>query len=335
MPPNKMTALLVDDSKLSRNLLKHYVFSEFGDVEILEEANGNDGLKTFLEREPHITFLDLTMPGMNGFEFLKSLTGSNKKGKIAVLSADTQDISRENALALGADYFISKPIKNQLARISSIVNSIRSQLGLKAASLTEWQKNALVKIFSSATSKAAETLSSVIGTTVEISIPSVDLVEHESLDSHLRENFTPDEKLVVLRQPFGGNFQGYAFLIFNEKEAKDLVRTISDIPDADGSEEAERDAMLEIANILMGSCVGAFGNTVEMPLTLYPPVKTEGKISLVDDIPVDKMMMYALVAKGNLVFREKNIQRTLGIVTSISSMKILMEFLDEMLKTKQ
>jgi len=336
MPPKKMVAMLVDDSKLSRNLLKHYVFSEYADVEILEEANGNDGLKTYLEREPHITFLDLTMPGMNGFEFLQKLRETGKKGKILVLSADTQEISRQTALALGADYFISKPIKNQLPKISSIVNSVRSQIGLVAVQLTDWQKTALVKIFNTASSKAAETLSSIIGTPVEISIPNVEIVEHQALDAHLKEKFDGKEKLVVLRQPFGGNFHGYAFLIFNEREVKEIVRVINDIPgDANASDAAENDSILEIANIIMGSCVGAFGNSVDMPLTLYPPTQTDGNVSLIDDKTADPMLMrYALVAKASLVFKDKGIEKAIAIVTSISSMKVLMTYLDEMLKGK-
>jgi two-component system, LytTR family, response regulator len=68
-----ITAILVDDEPLARKLLKEYL-QDFPDVMIVGECkNGKQAVKAINENEPDLVFLDIRMPGMDGFKVLEHL----------------------------------------------------------------------------------------------------------------------------------------------------------------------------------------------------------------------------------------------------------------------
>jgi two-component system LytT family response regulator len=69
----KYKALIIEDEKPARDLLKAYL-EEFDQVELLGEYdNGFDGLKAVNELQPDVIFLDVQMPKLSGFEMLEVL----------------------------------------------------------------------------------------------------------------------------------------------------------------------------------------------------------------------------------------------------------------------
>ncbi len=331
MAVKKMTALLIDDSKLSRNLLKHYIFSEYDDVEIIEANNGQAGLAIYFEQKPQLTFLDLTMPEMNGFEFLQAVKEKGKQGRLCVLSADVQEVSRTTALALGADFFVAKPIKTQLVKINNIVDQCRADLGLSSIHLTAEQNDAIGEIFNIGAGKAADSLSKLTGLAITLAIPQVELVERSSLTATLRERFSLTGKVVTLQQAFKGDFHGMAFLILGPDKLRELVGLILRGEADPTDEEVFRDSAHEIGNIIISSCMSAFGNTVETPLTLFPPMMVEAEEDILTGNGGDPAFMrFALVARTGLTIKERDIQGFLVLVISVGSMKLLLTCLEKM-----
>ena len=69
----KLRTIIVDDEPLALKLLRT-VLSEISDVEIVAEcSNGKQAVEAATELEPELIFLDIQMPGMNGFDVIKSL----------------------------------------------------------------------------------------------------------------------------------------------------------------------------------------------------------------------------------------------------------------------
>jgi two-component system, LytTR family, response regulator len=69
-----MTAIIVDDEKHCREVMVHLLQRYCGDVKILANcANGPEVLAVLEKGSPDVLFLDIEMPGMNGFELLKQI----------------------------------------------------------------------------------------------------------------------------------------------------------------------------------------------------------------------------------------------------------------------
>ena len=68
---NKITAIVIDDETLARELIKKFI-SHHQDIEIVSEcSNGFEAIKKINEQKPDLIFLDIQMPKINGFEMLE------------------------------------------------------------------------------------------------------------------------------------------------------------------------------------------------------------------------------------------------------------------------
>ena len=69
----KMTAVIVEDSRLARNELKELI-NEYSQIEIIGEAeNVNKAYQILMSTFPQLLFLDINMPKKDGFELLEML----------------------------------------------------------------------------------------------------------------------------------------------------------------------------------------------------------------------------------------------------------------------
>ena len=71
-----LKVILIDDERLARNELKR-LLQEFPDIEVIGEAtNADEGIEKIETLSPDVIFLDIQMPGKNGFEMLTELEKS-------------------------------------------------------------------------------------------------------------------------------------------------------------------------------------------------------------------------------------------------------------------
>jgi two-component system, chemotaxis family, chemotaxis protein CheY len=99
--------LVVDDSMVARKILIRSFPKEW-EVEVAQASGGEAALSACLEAPPEVMFLDLNMPGLDGYGVLKALQG-NALPAIIVVSADIQPLARERVFAMGARAFVKKP----------------------------------------------------------------------------------------------------------------------------------------------------------------------------------------------------------------------------------
>lgn len=104
-----VSLLIVDDSPISRKIIRKLLPP--GDYDIREAGNGIDCLKLYHQAKADMVFLDLTMPGMDGFETLARLRALDPKAKVVVVTADIQSGSQTRVLDMGALLVIAKPPK--------------------------------------------------------------------------------------------------------------------------------------------------------------------------------------------------------------------------------
>lgn len=109
--------LVVDDSKSSRKVNLAMVRELLGDqVTCLEASGGEQALAILTSQEVDVVLLDLTMPGISGFDVLAEMRAKHLHGRVIVVSADIQRLAKERVASLGATGFIDKPIKIEALR---------------------------------------------------------------------------------------------------------------------------------------------------------------------------------------------------------------------------
>lgn len=102
--------LVVDDSSMSRKLTIR-AFPDDWDAEISQASGGQEALDSIERGLGHVVFLDLTMPGMSGFDVLAEIRRRGLDCFTIVVSADVQPKAEEQARQLGAMAFVRKPVK--------------------------------------------------------------------------------------------------------------------------------------------------------------------------------------------------------------------------------
>ncbi len=100
--------LLADDSSAARLFLKACIPKDRG-YQLIEAVDGQDAVSKFKENSPDITFLDLTMPALDGYGALQEIRKVDGSAVVVVLSSNIQKKSVERVIDSGAFSFIQKP----------------------------------------------------------------------------------------------------------------------------------------------------------------------------------------------------------------------------------
>ena len=104
----KETVLLIEDSRSTRYVYRDYL--EKHEFQVLEAANGKNGIKILNEKNPDIVVLDLILPDIHGLEVLKQIR-LNKKTKdvpVLVLTDVKEAENIQKTMNLGANYYAYK-----------------------------------------------------------------------------------------------------------------------------------------------------------------------------------------------------------------------------------
>jgi two-component system, chemotaxis family, protein-glutamate methylesterase/glutaminase len=125
-------ALVIDDSAYNRVTLTRMLESEPRIRVVGTAVNGEDGIKQAMKHRPDVITLDLEMPIMDGFAFLRWLMANLPTAVIAV-SSRSSDRSVFKALELGAIDFIAKPG----GRVSPRLEEIQRDLVAKVMQVVE------------------------------------------------------------------------------------------------------------------------------------------------------------------------------------------------------
>jgi two-component system chemotaxis response regulator CheY len=106
-----MNVLVVDDSVTMRKIVVLALGKN--DMTIVEAENGKQALDLVGKNSFDLMILDINMPELSGMEFLKELKKTPHAGKVPIimLSTHTEKEIQDEALALGAKAFMTKPFQ--------------------------------------------------------------------------------------------------------------------------------------------------------------------------------------------------------------------------------
>jgi DNA-binding response OmpR family regulator len=141
------TILVVDDKRELRIMVKSYL--EVEGFRVVTAENGREALFVARESKPDLILLDLMMPEMGGFEFLRAWS-READTPIIVLTAKLEEQDKVLGLELGADDYVTKPfsLRELTARIRAVLRRMEKSMSepelLRAGDLTLDQSRRLV-----------------------------------------------------------------------------------------------------------------------------------------------------------------------------------------------
>ncbi len=109
----ELTALVVEDSPTMRQLLV-YALQRIPDMKTVEAGDGVDALKQLANGvKPNIILTDINMPIMDGLKLVQRVRADDNMRDVPIVIITTEGGAedRARALALGANAYITKPIK--------------------------------------------------------------------------------------------------------------------------------------------------------------------------------------------------------------------------------
>jgi DNA-binding response OmpR family regulator len=126
--PARPRILVVDDESDLISVLRFGL--EIEGFEVLDAADGEEGLRLAREARPTLMLLDLMLPKMDGYKVCRALKFDERYRAmpIFILSARSGEQDRKLAFEMGADAFVTKPYD-----MKDLVLKIRTRLGLPSS----------------------------------------------------------------------------------------------------------------------------------------------------------------------------------------------------------
>ncbi len=114
------TILVVDDKATARNLVRDYL--EADGYRVVIAADGQEALYAARQEKPDLIVLDIMMPRMSGYDFLRAYR-KERQTPVIVLTAKLDESDKVLGLELGADDYVTKPfgLKELAARIQAVL----------------------------------------------------------------------------------------------------------------------------------------------------------------------------------------------------------------------
>jgi DNA-binding response OmpR family regulator len=114
------TILVVDDEAKLRDLIRVYL--EQDGYRVVEAGQGREALYVARVEKPDLIILDLMMPEMGGYEFMRAFS-KEAETPVIILTAKVEDQDKILGLELGADDYVTKPfnVRELLARVRAVL----------------------------------------------------------------------------------------------------------------------------------------------------------------------------------------------------------------------
>jgi two-component system LytT family response regulator/two-component system response regulator LytT len=149
-----ISALIIDDEQLAREELK-FLLDEVGGVDVVAQgANGIEAVELIEEYHPDLVFLDVQMPGLDGFQVIQKLAekrpGNGSAPLPQIVFATAYDQYAVRAFAVNAVDYLLKPFDR--VRVSEAVERARTRIAAGGADIaagaqpTSSQIDALLKL---------------------------------------------------------------------------------------------------------------------------------------------------------------------------------------------
>ena len=124
MERDDLVVLAVDDDKINLMLLRSLLAKSEIVIEVIEVMNGQEAIRQLKGRDDiDVVLLDIIMPVMGGLETIQVVRADENIEQVPIIVLTTDETKREEALELGANDFLTKPINkiDLIQKMKSVV----------------------------------------------------------------------------------------------------------------------------------------------------------------------------------------------------------------------
>ena len=185
--------------------------------------------------------------------------------------------------------------------------------------LSELEIDALREIFNIGIGRAASSLNKMVSQTVGLTIPGVEILP--SQEAIARLGYTDDCNISAVTQRFNGDFNGQAFLMFNQDSGLKLVRTLlgDDVP-IEVLSDLEQDSLIEIGNIVLNACFGTVINFLKSTIDIEMPEFLKGSIK--DIFTYNSDNVWSLYIEVKFTLPTNKIEGHISFIMDIQSLEV-------------
>ena len=190
--------------------------------------------------------------------------------------------------------------------------------------LSATQKDTLTELINIGYARAAGALSDLTGHRISLAVPEVAVHKIEEICPLLQAVIQGE--ITSVNQVFGGSIAGNAILLLDKAAAVLLNQLLTDRPQAAELDQAGREVIIEVGNIVLNACLGVFGNLLQVQVTFtVPNLQVDHIDHVIRSITVqDQNLRYALMIHTRFHLRASDVSGYLVIILGVTSMERLL-----------
>jgi CheY-like chemotaxis protein len=263
--------LICDDSSFARNQIARALPQDW-DVALSFAGEGGEALAAIKAGRADVLFLDLNMPGLDGYGVLEAIRREDLPTLAIVISGDVQPEARERVMKLGALDFIKKPVGTEQ------ITAILRKYGIHNPATTATRRvesgfdefDSYKEIVNVAMGRAADLLARLLGAFVVMPIPRVTLLEGAELRMILEAAAAREDVSTVCQGFIGSGLAGEILVFFGNRGFADLAALMQ--PGRQPDEAGRLELLSDVASLVNGACLKGVAEQLDLYLNMSPPL---------------------------------------------------------------
>ena len=288
------SVLICDDSGLARKQMARALPCGWH-VQVHYASDGQECLEKLRQGLGSLLFLDLNMPGTDGYGVLEIINCEDLPTLVIVVSGDVQSEARERVKRLGAIDFIRKPSDPQtVARLLRDYGLFSGPTGLDKSSKVQpspraenedafpigWQ-DALQEMSNVAMGRAGDLLAQLLKVFIKLPIPRVNTLAPTELRMALGVAEDHGTWSGVCQGFIGAGIAGEALLLFSDGRFEEMAQLLGYVDPTDGRVETE--VQMDLSSILVGAFLNGLGEQLDISFGISHP-SVLGKHLMISDL---------------------------------------------------
>ncbi len=193
--------------------------------------------------------------------------------------------------------------------------------------LNEEHEDILIELINIGFGQAVSLIAELLGRFIQIKVPELELLAVENAVPYLSQLISNNNDISIIKQSFYSQFSGDSLLILNVSSS--VLRELLDLDD--GDELEQKDAILEVGNILISACVGRLADLLKVKTNFSPPgliTFNQSDLSIKSDYTKDTKI---LLIRTCFSLEKTEFKGVLLLVLKEKSMNVLMSGINELL----